>query len=116
MLGLALDPYEAAVASHRVIDDGQAEAAALRAAAQSAVDAVELAEDPLLLPPWDADAVVRDADRDMPADPAARRTSMSRASPEYFIALASRFSIACSTASSSTRTARQPGLDGVRSP
>ena len=104
---LAVNAHEAAVAAHRVVDDGEPEAAALRSAAQAAVNTIELAEDPLLLAPRDADAAVAHADADVTARARPTLTSMSRDSPEYFIALASRFSIACSTASSSIVHARQ---------
>ena len=48
---LALDADEAPMPAHRVIDDRETEAGALRAAAKAAFNAVELAEDLFLIAP-----------------------------------------------------------------
>ena len=76
-VGLALDAHEAAVAAHGVIDDRQAEAGALRTAAQLALHAIELAEDAALLAPRDADAVIGDADHDVAVGAPGRRPRWS---------------------------------------
>src|SRR5687767_1458290 len=57
-IGLAVDAHEAVMTAHRVIDDSQAETAALWATAKTAVDAIKFAEDTFLLAACDADPVV----------------------------------------------------------
>ena len=49
LVRFAVNPDEASVATHRVIDDGESEPRTLRTSAEPAVDAIELAENPLLL-------------------------------------------------------------------
>ena len=114
--GLALDAHEAAVAAHRVIDDRQAEAGALRPAAELALDAIELAEDASLLAPRECRCRGRSRGPRRGRRRGSTSTSISLRSPEYFIALASRFSIACSAAPSSASDARQVRLDLSASP
>src|SRR5947209_3851394 len=64
---LALDPHEAGVAAHDVVDDGEAEAGALRTGSGVGLDAVELAEDLALQPGRHADAAVGDANHSVGA-------------------------------------------------
>jgi hypothetical protein len=62
---LAVDLDKAAVPAHGVIDDRQPEAAALWSAPEAAVDAIEFAENPLLLAPRDADPLILHTDEDV---------------------------------------------------
>src|SRR5215813_6740280 len=57
---LAVNLHEAAVRAHDVVDDRQPETGALRTGAGVGLDAVELLEDPALLPRRDADAAIAD--------------------------------------------------------
>src|SRR5262245_38493313 len=59
---LAVDPHEAAVGPHHVVDDGEPEAGALRPGAGVGLDAIELLEDLALQARRDADAAIADVD------------------------------------------------------
>src|SRR6185369_7846352 len=56
--GLAVDPHEAAMSAHDVVDDGEPEAGALRSRSGVGLHTIELAEDLALQPQRHADAAV----------------------------------------------------------
>ena len=56
--GLAVDPHEAAVSAHDVVDDGEPEAGALRPRSGVGLHPIELAEDTTMEPARKADTVI----------------------------------------------------------
>ena len=90
-----------AVRLHDVPHEGEAEAAALRGVHQAALGAVELLEDLLLLRARDADAVVGHRDQHRARPRGATRISIRFSSWLYLIALLTRLSSACDSASGS---------------
>jgi hypothetical protein len=94
----ALEQDAPAVRAHDVLDDREAEAAALARAREPVVDAVELVEDAAVLAARNPAAVVAHLDGDPVAGSERARRPTTGGVPPYFSAFESRFPIASTMA------------------